>query len=211
LNSDGSVQTSCIQSIPTILNQLLDSEALRRRWPKLPLWGMRPLYEYTGKPAEVEGVSGACLMVARRTFERVGGFSEDYFMYAEDLDLAFKVREAGYRNYYVPDATVIHYGGSSSEQASSTFSAVMLPEAIWRFLRKTRGDLYGLGYRAAMCASALARLTILWLTRWFAPQRGYRAVDGSVAKWVAVLRWSLKRDDLVKRYYPQGQQPSYGR
>ena len=50
LNSDGSLQTSCIQSYPTILNQLLDSEFLRTRSPMSDLWGMQPLFAPEASP-----------------------------------------------------------------------------------------------------------------------------------------------------------------
>lgn len=84
LNSDGTLQSSCIQSIPTIWNQLLNSQFLRTRWPKSGLWGMAPLFQQGIAPREVEAISGACLMVRRHTFQQVNGFSEEYFMYAED-------------------------------------------------------------------------------------------------------------------------------
>jgi GT2 family glycosyltransferase len=197
LNADGSLQTSCIQSIPTIANQLLNSEFLRARWPKSRLWGMAPLHEGGRDPSEVEGVSGACLMVRRSTFEEVGRFSEDYFMYAEDMDLSHKVRSAGFRNYYVPAATVIHYGGSSSEQVVSTFAAVMMPEAIARFLAKTRGSAYSTMYRAGMGMSAAGRLALLFLARAAGPGKART----SMHKWQAVLRWSIRRDGIVERYY----------
>lgn len=202
LNSDGTVQSSCIQSIPTIWNQLLNSQFLRTRWPKSGLWGMSPLFQQGIAPREVEAISGACLMVRRHTFQQVNGFSEEYFMYAEDIDLAYKIRSAGYTNYYLPDATVIHHGGKSSHQAGSTFSAVMMPEAIWRFLRKTRGDAYASAYRAAMFASALGRLLLIGLSpsSWTGA-RPSTFKHGSVLKWRAVLRWAVSQDDIVKEHY----------
>ena len=202
LNTDRTVQTSCIQSIPTILNQLLDSEFLRARWPRSKLWGMAPLYEAPDGPREVEAISGACVMLKRETFERVGRFSEDYFMYAEDIDLSYKVRQVGCSNYYVPDAAVVHHGGSSAGKAPGNFSVVMMREAIWRFLRKTRGDLYGFVYRQVMCASALCRLLVLGV----AAPLGFAGSSGSSEssrKWRAILRWSLNREVCVRQYYPQ--------
>jgi GT2 family glycosyltransferase len=207
LNADGSVQTSCIQSIPTIVNQLLDSEFLRSRWPQSALWGMAPLHDASAEPSTVEAVSGACLMLSRATFEQVGRFSEDYFMYAEDMDLCDKVARAGYLNYYAPQAIVTHFGGGSSEQKVSTFTAVMLPEAIWRFLRKTRGGLYATGYRLAMLVSAVGRLIALSVARVARPSAGASA---SSRKWFAVLKWSLHCEPVVRQYYPS-RQPSYVR
>jgi GT2 family glycosyltransferase len=147
----------------------------------------------------VEAISGACMMMRREVFERVGRFSEDYFMYVEDIDLSFQVRGAGYKNYLVPTATVIHHGGQSSQQAASVFSAVMIPEAISRFLRKTRGESYSLGYRVAMLASATTRLLILGTARLSGRRR--EAITASIAKWSAVLRWGFRRDEIVPRYY----------
>jgi N-acetylglucosaminyl-diphospho-decaprenol L-rhamnosyltransferase len=209
LNSDGTLQSSCVQSIPTILNQLLDSEALRARWPKSRLWGMAALFDGSAAPRPVEAISGACLMVKRSAFERVGRFSEDYFMYAEDIDLSFKIGSAGYRNYYIQTATVVHHGGSSSQQAVNAFSVVMMREAIWRFLCKTRGRAYASGYRLAMGGSALARLALLSARAAIGRRDAESAASGSIGKWKAILRWSMRKDDVVKRYYPKPGVPSY--
>src|SRR5262249_55515178 len=145
-------------SIPTILNQMLDSEFLRARFPTSRLWGMSALFTDQGQSEEVEGISGACLMTKRGVFEEVGSFSTDYFMYAEDMDLCYKIRQAGYNNYYIPEATVIHFGGGSSKKTSSHFSIVLMRESTWKFLKKTRGKLYAMGYRFSMFISALFRL-----------------------------------------------------
>lgn len=201
LNGDGTVQTSCIQAFPTIVNQILATDVLVNKWPKARLWGAEPLYRPGIEPHEVEVISGACLMVHREVFEKVGGFSEDYFMYAEDVDLCYKIRKAGWKNYYVPEARVIHLGGASSKQASNDFSGVMMRESIWRFLRKTHGAPYGLGYRCAMLVSALCRLGAL---AFFLPAqkqkgRGWRLASRcSFRKWWAILCWSLRRAKWVK-------------
>ena len=70
------------------------------------------------------------MMLKRDVFEKVGRFSQDYFMYAEDVDLSYKVSRAGFKNYYVPEAVVIHFGGASSAEATSNFSTVMMRESI---------------------------------------------------------------------------------
>jgi N-acetylglucosaminyl-diphospho-decaprenol L-rhamnosyltransferase len=205
LNRDASLQTSCIQSFPTILNQALDCEYFRKQWPKSALWGTRAFLNDHLRPQEVQAISGACLMLKRETFERVGAFNEDYFMYSEDIDLCYKVQRAGYKNYYVPEAEVIHFGGNSSKQAPSNFSSVMMRESTMRFLRNTRGDLYGMGYRLAMLVSAVCRvglLSISWLTRWSHVRR--RLARASLRKWLAILRWSVKRADSLNSYLAVG-------
>ncbi len=200
LNSDGSLQSSCIQAIPTILNRVLDSDFLKNRYPTAKLWGMAALFAKGEEAQEVAAISGACLMLRRQTFIEVGLFSEDYFMYAEDVDLCYKALKAGYTNYHVPTAVVVHHGGRSSDQAVSTFSTVMMREATWRFLRKTRGPVYGAGYRLSMFGSAIGRLAALMAGR--VVLRGADC-ETSIRTWAAVLRWALNREPVVRQYYPR--------
>lgn len=192
LNADGSVQTSCIQSFPTILNQFLNSELLRALFPKSHLWGMTSLFSTSNEPAEVDVLSGACIMMRRSLFEKIGQFSEDYFMYAEDMDLCYKVRQAGYENYYVPNATVFHFGGGSTQQRPSDFAVVTMRMSVWRFLRKTRGERYGLGYRYSMLISAGGRIVCLLVLLPAYIVRG-RLVSwkASARKWWAISAWSM--------------------
>jgi GT2 family glycosyltransferase len=155
LNEDLSIQTSCIQTYPTILNQLLDSDWLRLRWPTSRLWGTGPLFANSEKPAKVEVICGACMLIKRDVFEKVGFFTEDYFMYAEDLDLCYKVERAGYSNYYISTPKVLHYGGKSSDFERAT---QMKWKSITHFCEKHHGRLYALVFRIAMASAAIARL-----------------------------------------------------
>jgi GT2 family glycosyltransferase len=66
----------------------------------------------TTHPAPV--LSGACLWVSRSIVSELGGFDERFFMYAEDIDLSFRIEKAGYLNYYLADATIIHFKGEST-------------------------------------------------------------------------------------------------
>jgi GT2 family glycosyltransferase len=194
LNSDLSIQTSCIQPFPTILNQIIDAEQLRRLTPRLKLWGMRPLFESdTGSPVEVEAVSGACLMIKREVFEQVGLFCTDYFMYNEDLDLCYQVKKAGKRVCYLGAATIVHHGGQSSKQrGSEAFVGPLMKETLRTFLVKTRGPFYAALYRLAMFAISLLRIAIVAVLMPLASAR--RDKDShrhSQAKWHKILRWSL--------------------
>ena len=181
LNADRSVQTSCVQSFPTILNQMLDSDFLRRRFPKSPLWGIAPLYAAGREPSEVEAVEGACIMMRREVFASIGMFSPDYFMYTEDIDLCYKARREKWENYYVPEASIVHFGDGSVRNAKSNFAVVMAVESLWRFFRKYRGAAYAGGYRGALFLAAAGRLALLSVA----------ARRGSALKWFAILRWTV--------------------
>src|SRR5712692_3541390 len=162
LNSDLSIQTSCLQSFPSILNQVLDADHLRAMFPKSSLWGNRALFEDSRQPVPVDGISGACLMVRRSVFESVGRFNPDYFLYGEDMDLCYKVKKAGWKNYYVGGATVIHHGGQSTDsQSDNQFSSLMMRESLLKFVRAHRGYLYAHVFRWATAFAALCRLGLL--------------------------------------------------
>lgn len=190
LNGNRTLQTSCIQSFPTVVNQVLNCELLRRWFPRSSLWGMAALFSEAREPVPVEAVSGACLMIKRELFEHLGGFDERYFMYSEDIDLAFKIHQAGYKCYYVPGATVIHHGGGSSQNAHSAFSNVMIRESVYRFMRLHRGHFAARCFRLAIGISALLRLPVAMAICLVRKETGLNAA-ASVRKWVSILRWSL--------------------
>jgi N-acetylglucosaminyl-diphospho-decaprenol L-rhamnosyltransferase len=196
LNTDLSVQTQSIQRFPTILNQLLDIEYLRLRWPGCRLWELAPLFSNGGGPVRVEVIPGACMLLKREVFEAAGGFSEEYFMYAEDIDLNYKVSRLGLRSYYVGRATVIHHGGKSSgQQRINNWATVMKFRAMRMFYGKTRGRFYAEAYRVAMGCAALLRLAVLMLMLPFASLARKRdRIAVASAKWSAVLRWAAGAD-----------------
>lgn len=195
LNTDGSVQTSCIQRFPTVWNQLLDVEFLRLRWPNWKLWGIAPLFKESNHPVEVEVVSGACLLIDRDSFEQVGGFSRDYFMYAEDVDLCYQVRRLGRNAYYTGSANVVHHGGGTTkERCSNAWVAIMQRQAILRFCRRTRGPVYAKMFRLAMGCNALLRLILLAIILPFQKPAEKRLVHSTPGKWFGILKWALGLD-----------------
>jgi N-acetylglucosaminyl-diphospho-decaprenol L-rhamnosyltransferase len=67
------------------------------------------------EPREVDWLSGACLLLRRSAFDEVGGFDESYFMYAEEVDLCWRLARAGWKAVYAPAAEVTHVQGLSTE------------------------------------------------------------------------------------------------
>jgi N-acetylglucosaminyl-diphospho-decaprenol L-rhamnosyltransferase len=192
LNSDGSLQTSCVQSYPTILNQLLDSEFLRNRFPTSRLWGMQPLFACTANPARVDVVSGACLMVKREVFAQVGQFDDSYFMYVEDVDLCRRITGAGYTIHYMNDCEVIHHGGKSSAVQGRHFANLRQQQAILQFFAATRGRWYSLLYRVGVAFAAAIRLIIIV---GLLPLRigAHTAAKWkfTLHKWCCIFRWAI--------------------
>ena len=67
-------------------------------------------------PADVDWVSGSCFLIRRACWEAIGGFDEGYFMYAEDVDLCWRARRAGWEVAFEPKAIVVHVGGVSTDR-----------------------------------------------------------------------------------------------
>jgi len=200
LNGDLSVQLSSIQRFPTILNQMLDTEYLQLRWPQCPLWDLSPLFSSADEPVRVDAISGACMLIQRDVFEKVGMFSEDYFMYAEDMDLNFKVHRECFANYYVGKAEIIHYGGgSSSKQRWSQWTTVMKHDAMRRYFRNTKGRYYEFLYRLAMGVAAIGRLAILGVAYVFG-KLGFKRgnLTDAISKWTTILRSAIGWADVVR-------------
>ncbi|RYG41453.1 MAG: glycosyltransferase family 2 protein [Chitinophagaceae bacterium] len=63
---------------------------------------------------EIDVVAGAFLMVPKAVLEKTGGFDEDFFMYGEDVDLSYRITRAGFKNYYYPQTTILHFKGEST-------------------------------------------------------------------------------------------------
>jgi len=118
VNPDGTVQTSG-KTFPTPLVALLVTTGLGRLFPKsraLQNYYL-PMKEYD-RFREVDQLSGACLLVRRETIEDVGLLDEDFFIYCEDVDWCRRMRQRGWKLYYLPQAQVIHHKGESSKKSS---------------------------------------------------------------------------------------------
>ncbi len=202
LNSDSSIQTSCVRAFPSILNRVLDSEYLRNKYRRSSLWGNRVLFDEPLNATRVEAISGACLMIRRSVFEKVQQFDSGYFMYAEDTDLCYRVQKVGWKNYYVGEAVVIHHGGqSSSSHPVNQFSSLMMKESTFKFFRQHHGVVYAQLFRIAMGLTALARMAVAAIAILPTSSKQQKLV-GSITfdKWKGVLRWAIGLEQWVKRF-----------
>jgi GT2 family glycosyltransferase len=186
LNADLSTQTSCIMKFPTIMNEAFQTEYFRRRWPTR--WGIAPLFSGRPQPAKVEVVSGACMLMRRETFETVGMFSDDYFMYAEDIDLCYKTTLANYTNYYTGTASVIHFAGASS---APEWQVVMKMKAVVQFCVKFRGYYYGLAFRTVLGLSAMARIIAISLLYCVRGGSSRHSLRSALGKWGTIVKTLL--------------------
>lgn len=65
---------------------------------------------------EVDVIAGAFMMIEKKVLDITGGFDEAFFMYGEDIDLSYRIQKQGYKNYYYPGVTILHFKGKSTPQ-----------------------------------------------------------------------------------------------
>ena len=70
---------------------------------------------------EVDVLSGAFMLLRKVTLEKVGLLDEQFFMYGEDIDLSYRIKLGGYKNYYFPETKIIHYKGESTKKSSVNY------------------------------------------------------------------------------------------
>lgn len=66
--------------------------------------------------AEVEILAGACMLLRKSVLDEVGLLDETYFLYGEDVDISYRILQAGYKNYYFPETSIIHLKGASTKK-----------------------------------------------------------------------------------------------
>ena len=115
------------------------------------LWSLRDRdaqgYPFALCEREVSGVTGACFMVRRAVYEEVGGMEEDFVVALNDVDLAMKIRAAGYKILFNPYARLYHYESKSRGYEDTVEKQARFQTEIDRFQSKwereiTEGDPY---------------------------------------------------------------------
>ncbi|NQU55383.1 MAG: glycosyltransferase [Bacteroidetes bacterium] len=84
---------------------------------------------------EVDVLAGAFMLLRKETIDKVGLLDESFFMYGEDIDLSYRITLGGYKNYYYPETTIIHYKGESTKKGSLNYVKVFY-NAMIIFARK---------------------------------------------------------------------------
>jgi GT2 family glycosyltransferase len=158
LYSDGSLQQSAFR-FPGLLQLAFDLFPLPARFYETSLNGRYPRRLYEGQaPFPVDHPLGAAMMVRAETIAEVGLLDEGFWMYCEEIDWCWRMRQAGWLACCVPAAQVVHHAGRSTEQVRATSFA-----ALWR----SRLRLYDKHYPPSKrrLARWLVRLGMRWQMR----------------------------------------------
>lgn len=165
LGSDGNAQLSR-RRFPTLMTALFESTWLQPLAPRGVLRHYYVLDRADDDTQEVDWLVGACLLVRREAIQQVGGLDEGFFMYSEELDWCRRIRQAGWKVVYLPEALVIHHMGKSSDQIEAQRHIYFQTSKV-RYFRKHHGVL----------AASVVRIALLMLYAW---QLMLEAVKGAL-------------------------------
>ena len=151
---------------------------------------------------EVEIMPGAFLMFRREVFEKIGGLDESYFMYGEDIDFSWRIRLAGWKNYYFPETHIIHYKGESTKKGSMNYVYTFY-NAMAIFVKRYFSGGNAKFFSALLHVAIWLRATMAWLKR-CAGRLALPLVDFAVAYGGFVLLKQLWASQWAHNidYYP---------
>jgi GT2 family glycosyltransferase len=136
---DGTLDLACRRSFPSVEVSFWRLTKLSRIFPRSQRFGRYNMtYLDPDQPAEIDSVVGAFMLVRREAIGRVGLLDEIFWMYGEDLDWAYRIKQAGWKVYYYPQVVVQHVKRASSGQSSdgAVRAKYEFDRAMWLFYCK---------------------------------------------------------------------------
>ena len=163
VTSAGQIQYTCARTFPSPLNQFSLLVMLNKLFPRSRQLSTAEMeyWDHTDS-REIDCLSGACIMARKHIIDGLNGFDEAFFMYAEDVDLCYRIRSEGWKIHYLAEERIFHHeGASSKKRANRHFSAIMQRASNYYFLTKHFGRIQALKYRVAVAVGSIIRLCVL--------------------------------------------------
>ncbi len=112
----------------------------------------------------VDVLSGAFMLIRRSVLDKIGLLDEDYFMYGEDIDMSYRITQAGYHNYYFAETTIIHFKGESTRKGSLNY-VIMFYRAMYVFAKKQLTPSYSKNFCYLINLAIVMRASLSVLKR----------------------------------------------
>lgn len=124
------------RGLPTPMVSFYKIAGISKIFPKSKRFGRYHLgFLSNDEVHEIEVLAGAFMLMRKSVLDEVGFLDEEFFMYGEDIDLSYRITLGGYKNYYYPDTTIIHYKGESTKKGSINYVKIFY-NAMIIFARK---------------------------------------------------------------------------
>lgn len=176
VRQDGSLDRACRRGFPTPAVSFYHLIGLSKLWPRSPRFGRYNMtFLDVDAQADVDAVVGAFMLMRAEALEGAGLLDEAFFMYGEDIDLCYRIKQLGWRVVYYPQVKVLHVKGAASRKASR--------RAITAFYDAMR-IFHNKHYRQStpavvnwLIAAGIAsmRTLALWRDRWRSAERKHVA------------------------------------
>jgi N-acetylglucosaminyl-diphospho-decaprenol L-rhamnosyltransferase len=184
-----------VRRFPTIGSMLAEILLLNRAWPSNP-WNVhyRCLDLDYQKAQEIEQPAGACLAVKRRAWDEINGFDEGFFpVWFEDVDFCRRLRDAGWRIVYCPDAIFAHAGGHSVSKLSFRDRQSYWYKNLVRYFAKHHSRAQTIILRVGITVGLLFRALLSLMG--FHPS-GTSISEAVAAYWHAAWHYGVRGGDL---------------
>jgi len=160
---NGATQPSC-RSFPTPQALLLDMFGLSRLFPSCKICGeYRMIHFGHDTMQEVDQPMASAFMLKREVIEQIGVFDEGFPMFFNDVDLCLRMKQAGWKIVFLPEAAAVHHHGASTAQRKRPMIA-QSHDSLARFYNKHYlGRVSRVGYWSVLGLSRIARQIRLWL------------------------------------------------
>lgn len=114
---DGSLDKACKRGFPTPSASFYYAFGFSKLFPNSPRFNQYQLgYLSPDEAYPIDSLVGAFMLIRREAIEQVGMLDEEFFMYGEDIDWCYRIKEAGWINYYYPRTQIVHHKGASSRR-----------------------------------------------------------------------------------------------
>lgn len=192
IDPDHTLQPGSTRRLPTIATEVFALSGLQHRYPDSPVFaGYMMAGADHSQPFPVELPLEAGMFVRHEIVKRVGYLHEGYFLFGEGPEWCYRIKQAGGRFMYLPQAEIIHFGGSSLSKLPRTVVEGERFRSNYLYFRRTHGPAYALVYRVAMVGLHALKLAVHG-TRYAAGQRSERA-SRSLALAVYCINWGIGR------------------
>jgi O-antigen biosynthesis protein len=118
INGEGKYLPESKRAFPSLKTAFFKSFGFSILFPKSNYFNRYYLPQINiNETSLTEVISGAFMFIRHEALSKSGPFDEDFFMYGEDIDLSYRLMQTGYKNYYLPEAQIIHYKGQSTSRS----------------------------------------------------------------------------------------------
>jgi GT2 family glycosyltransferase len=143
---DGSLDKACRRGFPTPSASFYYMSGLAKRYPKNARFNQyHQSHLDENKDYPIDCLVGAFMLVRKEAIDQVGLLDETFFMYGEDIDWCYRIKEAGWEIYYYPHTSIIHYKGGSTNKKKPTKIIYEFYRAMHVFHRKHYQKKYFFG------------------------------------------------------------------